>query len=472
MTTTKTLGALAAALLLSACAVGPRYEAPKTEPAAFTPAAAQPSFSSQPFEAAWWTAFEDPTLDELERRALAGNLDLRVAVARVREARALFRDARLDQFPRVTASAGYSDGRTPQPGGPPLTDSTWQAGFDAGWEIDLFGRVRHAVDAARAEVGAAEADLHDAQVLVAAEVARTYFEYLGARDRLAVARRNLATQRDTVRLTKTRFEVGLGDAVGVASAQAALANTEASIPTFTIQATQAAHRLAVLVGERPGALDALLAPERPRRVLAKALPIGDASALLRRRPDVAAAERRLAAQTARVGVATADLFPRVSVTGFVGFLSGDLSSLGGDASRMWSVAPAISWPALDLGGAQARLRAQQARGDAALAGYEQTVLLALEDVQNAIVAYAQTQERVASLARRSGASRRAAELARVRYREGAVDFLTLLDAERTLLDAEDAESAAQTALNTQVVALYKALGGGWDTQGATQIAAR
>lgn len=467
----KIVGSLAAALLLSACAVGPRYEAPKTEPAAFVPASAQPSFSGQPFEAAWWTAFEDPTLDELERRALAGNLDLRVAVARVREARALFRDTRLDQLPRVTASGGYVDGRTPQPGGPPLTDSTWQAGFDAGWEIDLFGRVRHSVEAARADVGAAEADLHDAQVLIAAEVARNYFEYLGARDRLAVARRNLDTQRDTVRLTKSRFEVGLGDAVGVASAQAALSATEASVPTFTIQATQAAHRLAVLVGERPGALDALLAPERQRRVLAKALPIGDASDLLRRRPDVAAAERRLAAQTARVGVATADLFPRVSVTGFVGFLSGDLSSLGGDASRMWSVAPAITWPAFDMAGAKARLRVQEARNDAALAGYEQTVLLALEDVQNALVAYAQTQARVASLAQRSAASRRAAELARIRYREGAVDFLTLLDAERTLLDAEDAESVAQTALNTQVVAVYKALGGGWQAPNA-QVAAR
>lgn len=465
---TKLIGPLAAALLLSACAVGPRYEAPNTPPAAF--AVKSDAFAAAPFEAAWWTAFEDPILDDLERRALTGNLDLRVAVARVREARALFRDTRLDQLPRVTASGGYADGRTPQPGGPPITDSTWQAGFDAGWEIDLFGRVRRQVEAARADVGAAEADLRGAQVLIAAEVARNYFEYLGARDRLAVARRNLETQRDTLRLTRSRFDVGLGDAVGVASAQAALSATEASIPLFTIQATQAAHRLAVLVGERPGALDAQLAPERPRRVLARALPIGDASALLRRRPDVAAAERRLAAQTARVGVATADLFPRVTVTGFVGFLSGDLSSLGGDASRMWSVAPTVSWPALDFGGAQARLRVQQARSDAALATYEQTVLLALEDVQNALVAYAQTQSRVASLAQRSAASRRAAELARVRYREGATDFLTLLDAERTLLEAEDAESAAQTALNTQVVALYKALGGGWDAPPPTALA--
>jgi len=469
---TKLITPLAAALLLSACAVGPRYEAPKTPPATLSNAVGQPAFAAEPFEAEWWKAFEDPTLDDLERRALAGNLDLRVAVARVREARALFRDTRLDQFPRVTASGAYVDGRTPQPGAAPLTDSTWQAGFDAGWEIDLFGRVRRQVEAARADVGAAEADLRDAQVLIAAEVARTYFEYLGARDRLSVARRNLETQRDTVRLTKSRFDVGLGDAVGVAQAQSVLAATEASVPTFTIQATQAAHRLAVLVGERPGALDAQLAPERPRRVLAKALPIGDASALLRRRPDVAAAERRLAAQTARVGVATADLFPRVTVTGFVGFLSGDLSSLGGDASRLWSVAPAVSWPALDFGGAKARLRVQEARSDAALATYEQTVLLALEDVENALVAYAQTQSRVASLAQRSAASRRAAELARVRYREGATDFLTLLDAERTLLDAEDAESAAQTALNTQVVALYKALGGGWEAPTATEVATR
>lgn len=452
---------LAALLLLSACAVGPRYEAPATPPAEFRKADPA-AFTSAQAEAAWWRQFGDPVLDDLMDRALAGNLDLRIAEARVREARAILRDTRLDQLPRVTAAAAYRDGRTPQPGGPPLTGETFETGFDAAWEIDLFGRVRRGVEAASADAGAARAELRAAQVTVAAEVARTYLELRGAQDRLQVARRNLDTQRETLRLTRARFDVGSGDAVDVARAQGELSGTEATIPALTIQAQAAAHRLAVLVGERPGSLDAVLEPVREVAPRVQALAIGDASELLRRRPDVQAAERRLAAQTARVGVATADLFPRVRVGGFLGFLAGDFDSLGDGASRAWSVAPTITWPALDFAGARARLRAQEARGDAALAEYERSVLVALEDVENAFVGYAQQQARLRSLVDREAAARRAAELARVRYREGAVDFLTLLDAERSLLAAEDQASAARTELNTWVVAVYKALGGGWE----------
>ena len=191
------------------------------------------------------------------------------------------------------------------------------------------------------------------------------------------------------------------------------------------------------------------------------MPIGDAAELLRRRPDVQAAERRLAGETARAGVATADLFPRVRVSGFIGFLSGDFSSLTDARGRAWSVAPTVSWPALDLGGARARLRAQQASADAALAAYDQTVLRALEDLETALVAYRQQQAEVASLTDQAAASRRAAELARIQYKEGRIDFLVLLDAERTLLAAEDGLSVAETGVNTAVVAVYKALGGGW-----------
>ncbi|MDB5450029.1 MAG: efflux system, outer rane lipoprotein NodT family [Phenylobacterium sp.] len=460
------LGALGA-LLLAACAVGPRYHAPS--PAPVTYRNAEPAaFTGAAFEAAWWRQFEDPVLDDLETRALGGNLDLKIAVARVKEARALFRDTRLDLVPRVTTVGQYVSGRTPQAliGGPAITGETYQAGFDAAWELDLFGRVRHGIEAAGADAGAAAADLRDAQVTVAAEVARTYLEYRGAQDRLTVARRNLDTQQETLRLTRARFDVGQGDAGDVASAQAVLSATEASVPALTITAKQAAHRLAVLVGQRPGALDDELAPPREARAFARALPIGDAGALLRRRPDVQAAERRLAAQTARVGVATADLFPRVSISGFLGFLSGDLSSLGDSGSRMWSVAPTLSWPGLDFVGAWARLHGQEAREDAALASYDQTVLRALEDVENALVGYSQQQARLKSLVARASASQRAAELARIRYREGATDFLTLLDAERTLLDAEDAATSAETAVNTEVVALYKALGGGWEAPAA------
>jgi multidrug efflux system outer membrane protein len=451
------------ALSLAACAVGPDYKRPDTAPAVFHNADSVTSATGYA-EAEWWMQFEDETLNQLVTRALSSNIDLRIALARVAEARALFTDQRLDQLPRVGVAGGSVQSRQQQPGSGEarVETETYQLGFDAAWEVDLFGRVRRGVEAAGAEADAARADLRDVQVTVAAEVARNYFELRGAQARLDVARRNLETQRDTVRITQARFDVGGADPIAILSAKARLSATEATIPTLITAERQAAHRLAVLVGERPGALDDLLAPRAVRTApFAKALPIGEAGDLLRRRPDIQAAERRLAAQTARVGVATADLFPRVRVTGFLGFLAGDLSSLGEGASNAWSVAPSITWPGLDLGGARARLRAQEARSEASLALYDQAVLRALEDVENALVSYGQRQAQLRSLSDQAAASRRAAELARVRYKEGGLDFLVLLDAERTLLAAEDAVSVAETGVNTDVAAVYKALGGGW-----------
>lgn len=450
-------------LTAAACAVGPNYTAPATPPAAFQNADPAVFTAANP-EADWWKAFGDPVLDQLIGQALGANLDLRVAVARVAEARALFTEQKLDRLPHVTASGAYQKSDRQQPGftSERIEAQSYQAGFDAFWEIDLFGRVRRGVQAAGAEAGAAQADLRDAQVTVAAEVARNYLELRGAQARLKVAQRNLETQRETVRLTKVRFDAGAGSPIDVASAQARLNATEAAIPALVTAEKRASHRLAVLSGQRPGALDAVLVSrDADVRPLVTALPIGEAGDLLRRRPDVQAAERRLAASTARVGVATADLFPRVSVTGFVGFLSGTASGFGASASQAWSVAPTVSWPALDIGSAHARLRAARARDDAALANYDQTVLRALEDLENALVSYSQQQARLKSLTDQAAASRRAAELARVQYREGGIDFLVLLDAERTLLAAEDSLTVAETSVNTDVVAIYKALGGGW-----------
>jgi len=450
-------------LFAVACAVGPDYRPPVTAPPSFHNADPA-SFTAASPEAQWWKTFGDPVLDQLMDRALAGNLDLRIAVDRVGEARALFRDQQLDLAPRVGVSAGYTESKQQSPGFSNQRQEieAYQAGFDAGWELDLFGHVRRSVEAARADLGAANADLAGAQVTVAAEVARNYLELRGAQARLAVANRNLESQRETARLTRVRFDVGRGDPIDVASAQARLSATEAVIPQLVTAEKRASHRLAVLVGVRPGDLDDLLvatgAPVRPR---VTALAIGEAGDLLRRRPDVQAAERRLAADTARVGVATADLFPRISVTGFVGFLSGDLSSLGDGGSRAWSIAPTVTWPGLDIGGARARLRAQQSRADAGLAGYDQTVLRALEDLENALVTYRQQQAQVRSLTDQAAASRRAAELARIQYKEGGIDFLVLLDSERTQLAAEDSLSVAETGVNTAVVGIYKALGGGW-----------
>jgi multidrug efflux system outer membrane protein len=456
-----------AAMAASACAVGPTYHAPAPATVALTAIDPHLAVGGPPVDAAWWRAFGDPELDSLIQRSLAANLDVRIAVDRVRQARALFQDTELDRLPRVTMGASYTRGKAQVPAAGPGRQDLEQAdlGFDAAWEIDLFGRVRHQVDAARADAQAAQADLRNVQITVVAEVARIYLDLRGAQARRAVAEENAHTERDTLRLTEVRYQIGPGDPVDVESARARLNATEAAIPQLRAAEARSAHRLAVLIGQRPGALDAELAASAAAAAEARsrpptALSLGDATDVLRHRPDVQAAERRLAAETARTGVATADLFPRVSVTGFVGFLSGDVSSLFKGGSQAWTVAPAISWPGLDLGGARARLRAQQARGDESLALYDQTVLRAVEDLQNAQVAYRERQAQVVSLSQQVAASRRAADLAHIRYKEGRIDFLRVLDAERTRLGAEDDLEQAQTAANIDVVSIYKALGGG------------
>ena len=455
------LSLLAVSLLLAGCAVGPVYHAPIQAPVAV--ADASPAIVAiEPSEPTWWRAFGDPELDSLIEQALGGNLDLKRAVARVDQARALFTDARLDQLPRVTSDFTYQRSREQTPGFGAGRQTIEQAdlGFDAAWEIDLFGRVRHGIESAKADADAAREDLEAVRVTVAAEVARNYLELRGAQARRVVAEQNAATQRETLRLTTVRNGIGFGDPVDTQSARARLAATEALIPPLIAAEKRSAQRLAVLTGQRPGVLDAQLAatpPNQPGR--ATQLAVGDISDLLRRRPDVRAAERRLAAETARTGVATADLFPRVRVSGFVGLLSGDVGSLFKSGAGAWAVAPSVSWPAFDFGGAKARLRAQKARGDESLATYEQAALTAIEDLQNALTAYTQRQAEVARLADQVTAARRAAELSRFRFKEGDIDFLRVLDADRTRLQAEDALTVAQTQANTDVVAIYKALGG-------------
>jgi len=452
-----------AALLVAACAVGPNYHAPPIAPVALQNAQST-AFVTQSPEALWWQGFGDAELDSLVQRALAANLDLRSAYDRVLAARAVFVERKLDYAPHVQLDAGYTHFDEQQPGfGPARVNAQSDSlGFDAAWEIDLFGHVRRSVEAARADLGAERANYQDSQITVAAEVARNYFELRGAQKRLEVARENLSTQRKTLELTQLQDQVGRGSELDVQRSRARLNATEATIPPLEAAEKQGSYRLAVLLSKRPGALDQELQPADVA-TYAKALPIGDPTELLRRRPDVRAAERQLAAATARVGIATADLFPRVNVTGFVGFLSGDVGRLfgttpGGDA-RAWSVSPAVSWAAFDMGSVRARLRANEAQSDAAAANYEKVVLTALEDTENSFVAYGAQQAQLKSLTEQAQASRRAAELADAQYREGVADFLVLLDAQRTQLDAEDSVAQAQTAVNVSVVAIYKALGG-------------
>ncbi len=451
--------AMASALLAGCVSVGPDYKAAPVEPVTLQ-GAADAAFTNVPPVASWWAQFDDPVLGRLVHDALGDNLDLQIAMARVRAARAVFTEQRLDQLPHITA--GGSQDRRKQPdallGGERVSSETYQLGFDAGWELDLFGRQRRAAEAARADLGAERDNLADGQVMVAAEVARNYFELRGSQKRIAVARDTLRNLRETQRLTETRLALGAGSELDVQSSRARLKAIEADIPLLEVAEVQSRHRLAVLLGQRPGSLDTLLQP-REVPAFAKALPLGDTSDLLRQRADVRMAERRLAAATARVGVATADMFPRISLSGFVGFLGGEASGLVNGNNKAWSLTPSISWAAFDFGSVRARLRASKAQADGAAAEYEQAVLLALEDTENALTRYAKQQARLGIVAEQAQAARKAESLAQLRYREGSEDFLALLDAQRNQLAADDALAAAEASVNVSVVAVYKALGG-------------
>lgn len=453
--------AVASVVLAGCVTVGPDYVAPQTAPAALQQAGTVDYVADHPV-ATWWSQFDDPVLDQLVRGALIANLDVRIAVSRVNEARAVFSERRLDLAPHVTM--GVEGTRTKQPveGQGRVETDSYSAGFDAAWELDLFGSVRRSTEAAHADLQAQRNDLQAMQVTVAAEVARNYFELRGTQKRLDVARRILKTLGETQRLTESRFDLGAGSQLEVQSSLARVRAVEADVPLLEAVEGQSRHRLAVLAGKRPGELDSLLAP-RPAPAFAKALPIGDTTELLRQRPDVRAAERRLAAATARVGVATADLFPRVSLRGFIGFLSGGWGNLVNGDNRAWQVTPSISWAAFDMGSVRARLRASEAQADGVAAQYEKAVLGALEETENALLSYAKQQAQLKLRLEQSVAARRAAELAEVRYRAGSSDFLTLLDAQRTQLAADDALAQAEAGVNVGVVAIYKSLGG-WGEQ--------
>ena len=384
-------------LTLTGCAVGPHYKAP--QPAAVKYHAADPNLVTEaPFDAHWWKQFEDPVLDSLVDRTLNSNNSIRIARARLAESRAVFDERKLDRLPTVPVEASYQYSKEQIPGFVPdrITINTFRTGFDAFWEADLFGRVGHGIAAARAENQAVEADLHDVQVSVVAELARNYFELRGAQWRLAVADRSLTNQTETLRLTQLRRDAGVGEEQDVASAAARVAAIEATIPSLEFEVAQAEHRLAVLTGTRPGELNADLSP-RTYPAIAKVLPIGDPNELLQRRPDVRAAERRLATATERQGVAVAGLFPQVSVSGFLGFLAGRGSTFFTGNSAAWTVTPGLTWSAFDLGRARARVRGSSAATDEALASYEETVLRALEESENAFANYHAQQARLVKL---------------------------------------------------------------------------
>ncbi|MBV4531581.1 TolC family protein [Pseudomonas sp. SWRI107] len=453
------------ALALAACAVGPDYKAPATEPARLDSSLEAKAFDRSRFESLWWKQFDDPVLNQLVQASLDGNRDLRVAFARLKAARAIRDDVANDQIPVVTSRASSDLGKGQIPGQTErrVNSERYDLGLDMAWELDLFGRIQRQIEASDAQEAAAEADLQQLQVSLIAELVDAYGQLRGAQLREKIAVANLKTQHESRDITVTLRDAGVGNELDVVRADARLAGVEATVPQLQAAQVRAQNRIATLLGQRPNALSVDLSP-KALPAIAKALPVGDPGELLRRRPDIRSAERQLAAATADVGVATADLFPRVSLSGFLGFTAARGSQIGSAASNAWALGPSITWAAFDLGSVRARLRGAKANADGALATYEQQVLLALEESSNAFSDYGKRQQRLLALMRQSDASRKAAELASVRYREGTVDYLVLLDAERERLSAEDAQAQGEVELYSGIVAIYKALGGGWQPE--------
>ena len=456
------------ATMLAACAVGPDYQTPATDAGRTFANAAQPEFSEKNVEAAWWKLFEDKDLTELVEQTVRHNRNLQAARANLLEARALYLDAGLNLAPTVTSHANYTEqkrsvGALNNLNYAPRELKLYSAGFDAFWEIDFFGRVRRNVEASSDEVDAQEATLRDLGVSLIAEVARNYFELRGLQQQLAVAEKNAENQTETLNITRVRLENGRGTELDTSRAKAQLDSTLATIPPLDNSIHQAMHRLSVLTGQLPGALTQKLSRPAALPKIPKTINIGQPAELLRRRPDIRVAERALAAATARIGVATADLFPKVTFVGTLSLEASTLSGVGGVGSDAYSVGPKITWAAFDLGRVYARIKAADARAEASLAEYEQTVLNALEETENALVNYNREQKRRELLASAAQASVRADELAHVRFTEGVTDFLTVLDTELRLLQDQDRLAQSETATATALAALYKALGGGWNS---------
>lgn len=454
------------ATALTACAAGPDYVRPATpEPEAFARAEAG-TYSAESVEVGFWRGFEDPLLARLVDEGLAHNQDLRAALARYDQARAGLRLARADRFPTVTAGAEAASARhsADQLPGVARTDrdvDSYAAHVSAAWELDFFGRVRRSVEAARASAEAGAADLATLRVAVVGELAAAYFELRGLQAQLAVAQGNADNQADSLALVLAREEAGRGSALDTARARAQLELTRARLPALEAAVAERIHRIAVLAGREPQALIGELAAPAALPALPARVAVGAPGDLLRRRPDVRAAERRLAAATARIGVASADLFPRLTLGGLIGSQAVSTGELFARDSETRLLALGIDWSFLDVGRVRARIAAAEAGAEAGLAEYQQAVLRALEEAETALVRYARAHDERAHLAEAAAAAREAAGLARTRFDAGAADFLQVLDAERVRLEAEDQLAQADTRLAVGLVAVHRALAGAW-----------
>ena len=453
--------AAAAALLLAGCAatVTPL---PKASPALSADFAAAKASAAEPV-AEFWRGFGDSDLDVLVAEALAANPDLRIAAANLASSRALSDAAGAGRLPQVGVDASAGRSRALDTQGVARTGNFFSTGLQASWELDLFGRVGAEVAAAQAGVRSSEAGLRAAQVSVAADVARSYFELRAAQELLRVAAASLDTQRAALKLVQARLDVGRGTALDTERAKALVLSTEATVPALQAQVQRAGFRLAVLTGKAPSAFGTRLDAPKPMPSLAPTAlsAIGTPESLLRRRPDVAAAEAQLQAAAARVGIARAQLFPSVRLAGALGLNGSRISTLTDGSAFFWNLGASMVWTLFDGGALRARLAAASAGGDAALASYDKAVLAALEDTEGALVSYTRGQQQVEQLFGAARSSEKAAELARARFGAGASDFLAVLDAERELLAARERLVRAQAGAADALVGVYRALAGGW-----------
>ena len=456
----KHLTTLVSALALAACATGPDYARPATPSTAAGPFVSAKGPALQPLapvQGDWWRLYNDPVLDGLVADALAHNTDVRAAVARLAKARAALRETKVDRLPQGGVSAGAARGRDPG-----VTDAatSFDAGLDISYEVDLFGRVSRGVEAARRDVGAAQADADAVRVGIVAETTRAYADAANAAERLAVARHIVTLLDGSLKLTNRRVEIGLNSRLDTARIATLRNQRQAEIPAIAAERDNALFRLAMLTGRAPaelpqqaGARDISLNPSQP-------IPVGDGAQLLARRPDVRAAERRLAASTARIGVATAELYPRIS-------LGGSLASSAGSIGNLFSnpigflLGPLISWSFSDHARARARVAGAEAGAEEALAAFDGTVLKSLQETETALSAYANALQRLEALKSARDEAEVAVRIVRAQQREGQVDSLALLDAERTFAESEADLAAMNGQVATAQIDLFRALGGGW-----------
>lgn len=462
------------AMFLQGCAVGPDFVPPSARVPSAWDGASTPSSSAMstavgaPVDCVeWWKSFNDPLLTSLIERAFESNLDLQQATARIRQARAARRVGTASFWPTVdgfaeVAREGTGGGIDNRAGSLSLETDFFQAGLDAAWELDFFGGVRRNVEALTADLDAAVEDRRAVTVSLVGELGLNYFTLRGLQQQIAIAEANLAAQRKTADITRQRYEAGMVSGLDVANANAQMATTASRIPVLEAGVRETIYTLGVLLGSNPTALLEELETAAPIAPIPPEVPVGLPSDLLRRRPDIRTVEAQVHAATARIGVATADLFPRFSLTGSLSFSGETFSAMTDWSSRAWSIGPSMQWRIFDAGRIRWNIEAQRAIQEQSLLAYQQAVLTALKDVETALVAYAKEQDHNSLLSEAVRENRKAVELATTLYTAGQTDFLNVLSAQGALFASEEAHALSTRALSVNLVALYKALGGGWE----------